>query len=134
MNDRSPWSCYLLARFRVVYIQYIPYVKKGILKWSAATMCLNERMNDICANGKHRNAFVLFVRRISDNLFDPYLLVYGMKPDCFGRLINARSELLCCCYSWQLRSVTPYQRCFTAQNVELLPPSDGPIAVVDGNV
>ena len=90
----------------MVYIQYISNVKTWILKWFAAILFLNERMHDIYVN---RDAFVLFVRPISDNFFDSYLLLSVVKPDYFGRLINARSELLCH-HSWQLHSVTPYPR------------------------
>ena len=86
MNDCGPWSCYLVAWFRVVYIQYVPNVKTGILKWSAAILCLNERIHDICANGKHRGAFVLSVQPISDNFFDPQLLVYGYETQLFRQV------------------------------------------------
>ena len=112
----------------MVYIQYISNVKTWILKWSAAILFLNERMHDIYVN---RDAFVLFVRPISDNFFDFFLFVYIMIPNCFGRLINARSELLSC-HSWQLRSVTPYQRCFISHKVELLAPFNGSNAALAG--
>ena len=122
----------MLARSRLVHIQYISNIKTGILKWSAAILFLYERMHDIYVNRKHRGALVLFVRPLFDNFFDSHLLVYVMKPHCFARLINASSELLCC-HSWQLRSFTPYQKCLTAQKVELLAASYGSNDGVAGN-